>query len=131
MTSHDFASHMVCFIKSNLTLAIKMASFHGNFELTSVLLCVYLLVNKVAVLVSHVKSTNALTKHQHGFIQTYLIANYLCTTKSLYNQTSKGIMQTRCGLRQCFHRGLIAGQWSLRRLLIAYTIRTTGRNTQV
>ena len=72
MTSHDFASHMVCFIKSNLTLAIKMASFRGNFELTEVLRCVYLLVNKVAVLVSHVKNTNALTKHQREWLHTNL-----------------------------------------------------------
>ena len=69
MTSHDFASHMVCFIKSNLTLAIKMASFRGNFEF---LRCVYLLVNKVAALVSHVKSTNALTKHQREWLHTNL-----------------------------------------------------------
>ena len=64
MTSHDFASHMACFNKSNLSLVIKMASFRVNFELTPVLRCVYLLVNKVAVLVSHVKSTNALRAHQ-------------------------------------------------------------------
>ena len=70
MTSHDFASHMVCFNKSNLSLAIKMASFHGNFELTSVLRCV--LVNKVAVLVSRVKSTNALRAHQHVWLLTNL-----------------------------------------------------------
>ena len=37
-----------------------MASFRGNVESSSVLRCVNLLVNKVAVLVSHVKSTNAL-----------------------------------------------------------------------
>ena len=71
MTSHDFASHMVCFIKSNLTLAIKMTSFRGNFELTSFLRC-FLLVSKVAVLVSHVKSTNALTKHQREWLHTNL-----------------------------------------------------------
>ena len=72
MTSHDFASHMVCFNKSNFNLAIKMASFRGNFELTSVLRCVYLLVNKVAVLLSHVKSTNALRAHQREWLLTNL-----------------------------------------------------------
>ena len=71
MTSHDFASHMVCFNKSNLSLAVKMASFRGNFELT-VVLCVYLLVNKVAVLVSRVKSTNALRAHQREWVLTNL-----------------------------------------------------------
>ena len=72
MASHDFDSHMVCFNKSNISLAIKMASFCGNFELTSVLRCVYLLVNKVAVLVSHVKSTNTLRVHQHEWLLTNL-----------------------------------------------------------
>ena len=61
MTSYDFASHMVCFNKSNFSLAIKVARFRGNFELTSVLRCVYLLVNKVAVLVTRVKSTKCAT----------------------------------------------------------------------
>ena len=59
MTSHDFASHMVCFNKSNLSLALKMASFRENFELTSVLQCVYLLV-RISM---------------NGFLQSYLIAN--------------------------------------------------------
>ena len=72
MASHDFASHMVCFNKSNFSLAIKMASFRGNFELTSVLRCVYLLVNKIAVLVSRVKSTNALRAHQREWLLTNL-----------------------------------------------------------
>ena len=72
MTSHDFASHMVCFKKSNFSLAIKMASFRGNFELTSVLRCVYLLMNKVAVLVSRVKGTNALRAHQREWLLTNL-----------------------------------------------------------
>ena len=43
-----------------------------NFELTSVLRCVYLLVNKVAVLVSRVKSTNALRAHQREGLLTNL-----------------------------------------------------------
>ena len=72
MTSHDFASHMVCFDKSNLSMAIKMASFRGNFELTSILRCVFLFVNKVAVLVSRVKSTNALRVHQREWLLTNL-----------------------------------------------------------
>ena len=72
MTSHDFASHMVWFNKSKFSLAIKMASFRGNFELTSVLQCVYLLVNKVAVLVSSVKSINALRAHQREWLLTNL-----------------------------------------------------------
>ena len=72
MTSHDFASHMVCFNKSNLTLVIKMASFRGNFELTSVLRRVYLPMNKVAVFVSRVRSTNALREHQREWLLTNL-----------------------------------------------------------
>ena len=72
MTSHDFASHMVCFNKSNFSLVIKMTSFRGNFEFTSVLRSVYLLVNKVAVLVSRVKSTNALRAHQREWLLTNL-----------------------------------------------------------
>ena len=72
MTSHDFASHMVCFDKSNLSMAIRMASFRRNFELTSILRCVFLLVNKVAVLVSRVKSTNALRAHQREWLLTNL-----------------------------------------------------------
>ena len=72
MTSHDIAIHMVCFNKSNLSLAIKMASFRGSFELTSVLRCVYLLVNKVAVLVSRVKSTNSIRAHQREWLLTNL-----------------------------------------------------------
>ena len=72
MTSHDFASHMVCFNKSNFSLVIKMASFRGNYELTSVLGCVCLLVIKVAVLVSRVKSTNALHAHQREWLLTNL-----------------------------------------------------------
>ena len=72
MTSHDFASHTVCFDKSNLSMAIKMASCRGNFELTSILRCVFLLVNKVAVLVSRVKSTNALRAHQREWFLTNL-----------------------------------------------------------
>ena len=76
MTSYDFASQMVCFNKSNLSLAIKVARFRGNFKLTSVLRCVHLLVNKVTVLVSRVKSTNALRAQQrNGFLQTYQRAN--------------------------------------------------------
>ena len=50
MTSHDFASHMVCFNKSNFSLAM----------------------NKVAVLVSRVKSTNALRAHQREWLLTNL-----------------------------------------------------------
>ena len=72
MTSHDFASHMVCSNKSNFSLAIKMASFRGNFKLTPVLRCVNLLVNNVAVLVSRVKSTNALRAHQREWLLTNL-----------------------------------------------------------
>ena len=72
MTSYDFASHMVCFNKSNISVAIKMAGFRGNFELTSVLRCVYLLVNKVAVLVTRVKSTNALRAQQREWLHTNL-----------------------------------------------------------
>ena len=72
MTSHDFASHMVCFNKSNFSLVIKIASFRRNFELTSVLKCVYLLVNKVAVLASRVKSTNVLHAHQREWLLTNL-----------------------------------------------------------
>ena len=45
-----------------------MASFPGNVESTSVLRRVYLLMNKVAVLVSHVESTNALCKHQREWL---------------------------------------------------------------
>ena len=72
MTSYDFASHMVCFNKSNTSLAIKVAIFHGNFELTSVLRCVYLLVNEVAVLVTRVKSTNALRAQHREWLLTNL-----------------------------------------------------------
>ena len=72
MTSCDFASHMVCFNKSNTSLAIKVARFCGNFELTSVLRCVYLLVNEVAVLVTRVKSTNALRAQQREWLLTNL-----------------------------------------------------------
>ena len=68
MTSHDFASHMVYFNKSNLNLSIKMASFRGNFELTSDLQCICLPVNKVAVFVSRVKSTNAFRAHQREWL---------------------------------------------------------------
>ena len=72
MTSYDFASLMVCFNKSNLSLAIKVAKFRGNFELTSVLRYVYLLVNKLAVLVTRVKSTNALRAKQREWLLTNL-----------------------------------------------------------
>ena len=72
MTSYDFTSHMVCFNKSNLSLAIKVARFRGNFELTSVLRCVYPLVNKVAVLETRVKSTNALRAQQSEWLLTNL-----------------------------------------------------------
>ena len=72
MTPSDFASHMVCFNKSNISLAIKVTRFRGNFELTSVLRCVYLLVNKVAVLVTRVKSTNALRAQQREWLLTNL-----------------------------------------------------------
>ena len=63
---------MVCFNKSNLSLAIKVAKFRGNFELTSVLRYVYLLVNKLAVLVTRVKSTNALHAKQREWLLTNL-----------------------------------------------------------
>ena len=72
MTSYDFASHMVCFNKSNISLAIKVARFRGNFELTSVSRCGYLLVNKVAVLVTCVKRTNALRAQQREWLLTNL-----------------------------------------------------------
>ena len=72
MTSYDFASQMVCFNKSNLSLAIKVARFRGNFEFTSVLQYVYLLVNKVAVLVTRVKSTNVLRAQQREWLLTNL-----------------------------------------------------------
>ena len=49
-----------------------MASFRGNVESFSVLRCVNLLVNKVPVLVSHVKSTNALCEHQREWLVTNL-----------------------------------------------------------
>ena len=106
---------MVCFNKSNLSMAIKMANFRGNFELT--LRCVYLLVNKVAVLVSRVKGTNALRPHQREWLITNLPGSLLTTPPNLCTfklQMTKGVMQTRCGLRQCFQRGLIAGHWCLR-----------------
>ena len=63
---------MVCFHKSNLSLAIKVAKFRGNFELTSVLRYVYLLVNKLVVLVTRVKSTNALRAKQREWLLTNL-----------------------------------------------------------
>ena len=72
MTSYDFASHMVCFNKSNISLAIKVARFRGDFELTSVSRCVYLLVNKVAVLVTRVKRTNTLRAQQREWLLTNL-----------------------------------------------------------
>ena len=62
MTSHDFASHMDCFNKSSWRA----------FGLTSDLQCVYLPVNKVAVLVSRVKSTNAFRAYQREWLLTIL-----------------------------------------------------------
>ena len=50
----------------------KVARFRGNFQLTSVLRCVYLLVNKVTVLVTRVKSTNALRAQQREWLLTNL-----------------------------------------------------------
>ena len=63
---------MVCFNKSNISLAIKVVRFRGNFEVTSVSQCVYLLVNKVAVLVTRVKRTNALRAQQREWLLTNL-----------------------------------------------------------
>ena len=62
------------FVLTNQTYAwlSRWRAFAGNFELTSVLRCVYLLVNKVAVLVSRVKSTNALHAHQREWLLTNL-----------------------------------------------------------
>ena len=122
MTSHDFASHMVCFNKSNLTLVIKMASFRGNFELTSVLRHVYLLMNKVAVLVSHVKSINALREHQCEWLHTNLPDSLLSAHRQISIQSNM--------LRSyvVFSEGINCRPVKFA-LLIACTIRTTGHNT--
>ena len=74
MTSQDFASHMGCLnkIKFKIRPNTRMASFRGNVESSSLLRCVNLLVNKVAVLVSHVKSTHALCEHQREWLVTNL-----------------------------------------------------------
>ena len=65
-----------------------MASFRGNFELTSVLRCVYLLVSKVAILVSRVKSTNALRAHQREWLLTNLPDSLLTAHRQISIQSN-------------------------------------------
>ena len=65
-----------------------MASFRGNVESSSVLRCVNLLVNKVAVLVSHVKCTNALCEHQREWLVTNLPNSQLTAHRQISIQSN-------------------------------------------
>ena len=65
---------MGCFNKSNLRLGPipGWRVFAGMSSHLQFCQCVNLLVNKVAVLVSHVKSTNALCEHRREWLVTNL-----------------------------------------------------------